>query len=72
VDELLVQRARELDPDNARAEALDRELVAQARDDRALYQRYVAAAVILALGLVGLGVLALRRQENRKLGRREI
>lgn len=71
VDELLVQRARELDPDNARAQALDRELIAQARDDRALYQRYVAAAVILALGLVALGVLALRRQENRKLRRRE-
>lgn len=62
VDEVLVQRARELDPSNARAEALDRELARQARDDRALYQRYIAAAAILALGLGGLGVLALRRR----------
>jgi hypothetical protein len=62
VDELLVQRARELDPDNARAEALDRELASRSRDDRALYQRYIAAAAILALGLVALGVLAFRRR----------
>jgi hypothetical protein len=62
VDEVLVQRARELDPDNTRAEALDRELTARTRDDRALYQRYVAAAAILALGLVALGVLAFRRR----------
>lgn len=62
VDETLVQRARELDPANARAEALERELGERARDDRALYQRYVAAAVILALGLIALGVLALRRR----------
>jgi hypothetical protein len=73
IDEVLVQRARELDPANTRAEALDQELAARARDDHALYQRYVAAAVILALGLVGLGVLAFRRpfrkQEVGKTGR---
>jgi hypothetical protein len=67
VDEVLVQRARELDPDNARAEALDRELTARARDDRALYQRYVAAAVILALGLMGLGVLGFRYQRKQEV-----
>jgi hypothetical protein len=66
VDEVLVQRARELDPDNRRAEALDRELSERARDDRSLYRRYVAAAVILALGLAALGVLAFRRQGTRK------
>jgi hypothetical protein len=73
VDEVLVQRARELDPSNAHAEALDRELAARARDDRALFQRYVAAAAILGLGLAGLGVLAfrrpLRKQEVGKTGR---
>jgi hypothetical protein len=69
VDELLVQRARELDPDNARAEALDGELTSRARDSRALYQRYVAAAVILALGLVALGVLALRRPQKQEVGK---
>jgi hypothetical protein len=62
VDEVLVQRARELDPTNARAEALERDLAARAHGDRALYQRYVAAAAILALALVGLGVLAFRRR----------
>jgi hypothetical protein len=72
VDEVLVQRARELDPSNARAEALDRELASRSRDDRALYHRYIAAAVILGLGLVGLGVLALRRASGTTLtGRRE-
>jgi hypothetical protein len=73
VDEVLVQRARELDPDNPRAEALDRELAARASDDRALYQRYVAAAVILGLGLVALGVLAIRAAQRKAgfTGRRE-
>lgn len=63
VDEVLVQRARELDPENAHADALERELRERSRDDRSLYQRYIAAAVILALGLVALGVLALRRRD---------
>jgi hypothetical protein len=72
VDEVLVQRARELDPDNARAEALDRELVGRARDDRALFQRYVAAAAILGLGLAGLGVLGFRRPfRKQEVGKRE-
>jgi len=66
VDETLVQRARELDPQNSRAEALDRELRDRARDDRALYQRYIAAAVILALGLIALGVMALRRRSSTR------
>ena len=64
VDEVLVQRARELDPENVRAEALERELRDRSRDDHALYQRYIAAVVILALGLIALGVLAFRRRGN--------
>lgn len=65
VDEVLVQRARELDPENARAAALEQELAERTRDDGALYQRYVAAAVIVVLGLIALGVLAIRRNPPR-------
>jgi hypothetical protein len=65
IDEVLIQRARELDPKNARAAALEEELLAQARGDRASFHRYLAAAVILALSLIALGVMALR---HRKAG----
>jgi hypothetical protein len=68
VDEVLVQRARELDPTNSRAAALEAELEQQARGERAAFQRVVAAAVILALALVALGVMALRggKRMNRQ------
>jgi hypothetical protein len=63
IDEVLIQRARELDPKNARAAALEEELLAQARGDRASFQRYLAAAVILSLALIALGVMALRHRK---------
>jgi tetratricopeptide (TPR) repeat protein len=63
IDEVLIQRARGLDPANARAVALEEELLAQARGDRTTFQRIIAAAVILSLALVALGVMALRRRE---------
>jgi hypothetical protein len=68
VDEVLVQRARELDPKNARAAALEAELQQRSRGDRATFQRVVAAAVILMLALVALGVIALRgsKRNNRQ------
>jgi hypothetical protein len=65
VDELLIQRARELDPENARAAALEEELAEHARGDRAAYQRYLAAGVILLIGLMALGALASRRQGDK-------
>jgi hypothetical protein len=66
VDELLIQRARELDPDNARAAALEEEIAERARGGRAAYQRYVAAAVILLMALMALGAMAFNRQRVKQ------
>ena len=64
VDEVLVQRARELWPENPHAEALDAELRARARGERGLYRRYISAAAILALALIALGVMVIRQRRT--------
>lgn len=64
VDDVLVQRARELDPDNARAARLEQELEREASGDRSTFQRYVTAALILGLALVALIVMALRQRRG--------
>jgi hypothetical protein len=66
VDEVLVERARELDPENARAAALEAELARQARGDRSTFRRYLAAFVIVVLALMGLIVMALRQRHQRR------
>ena len=66
VDDVLVQRARELDPDNPRARALDAQLSGDSEGDRAAFQRYVAAAIILLLALLALLYMALRQRRGRR------
>jgi hypothetical protein len=65
VDDALVQRARQLDPNNRRAAALEAELATQLGSDRATFRRYAAAALILALALASLFVMALRLRAER-------
>jgi tetratricopeptide (TPR) repeat protein len=70
VDEVLIQRARELDPTNTRAVALEDELLSATRADRTTFYRYVAAAVILMVGLLAAGVVLLNltgRREGKKI-----
>lgn len=62
VDEVLLQRARELDKDNRRAAALEEKIRANAATDRSEWRRYLAAAVILVLGGAGVAFMALRQQ----------
>jgi hypothetical protein len=65
VDEVLVQRARELDPENRRAAALEEQLLASRRDESSLFRRYLGALVIALLALVGTVVVALRARSRR-------
>jgi hypothetical protein len=64
VDEVLVQRARELDPDNRRASALEAELTREARGDRSTFRRYLAALAIVVLALAAMVVMALRQRHQ--------
>jgi hypothetical protein len=64
VDDVLVQRARELDPNNARAARLEQELEREANGDRSTFQRYAAAALILVLALIALIVMAIRQRKG--------
>jgi hypothetical protein len=66
VDEVLVQRARELDPNNSRAAALEAELTRQARGDRTTFRRYLAALVIVVLALTAMVVMALRQRHQAR------
>jgi hypothetical protein len=65
VDEVLVQRARTLDPQNQRAAALEEQLLASQRDASSLLYRYVGAVVIVLLALVGSVVVAVRARSRR-------
>jgi hypothetical protein len=64
IDEVLVQRARALDPDNQRAAGLEEELSESRRADSALFRRYIGAALIVVLALLGLLVMAIRRRRD--------
>ena len=64
VDEVLLQRARELDKDNRRASALEDKVRASAAKDRSEWRRYLAAAVILVLGGAGVLFMAARRGQG--------
>ncbi len=64
VDDVLVQRARELDPNNARAARLEEQLERDASGASSTFQRYVGATLILVLALVALVVMALRQRRG--------
>ncbi len=66
VDEVLLSRARELDPSNRRAQALRDVLDAESDRGRPLWRRYLAAAVIASIALIGLLVMALRQRQARR------
>jgi hypothetical protein len=65
IDDALLARARALDPQNRRAQALEAELATLMGSDRATFRRYVAAASILALALIALVVMAWRLRHDR-------
>lgn len=66
VDEVLIRRARELDPENQRAEALQNELAAGSGEDHVEWRRYLAAAVVALLSVVGLLVMVVRQRRAQK------
>ncbi len=66
VDEVLIQRARDLDPENQRAEALQNELAARSGGDRVEWRGYLAAAVIALSSVVGLLVMAVRQRRAQR------
>jgi tetratricopeptide (TPR) repeat protein len=68
VDEVLLSRARELDPSNRRAQALLDTLDSESDRGQTTWRRYLAAAVIASLALVGLLVMALRQRQATKAG----
>jgi hypothetical protein len=65
VDEVLVQRARALDPESRRAAQLEEQLLATRRDESGLFRRYVGALVIVVLALAGSAFVALRARSRR-------
>lgn len=65
VDEVLVQRARELDPKNERAATLERDLQRRSQGTQTAFLRYSAAATILALTLIALIIAALRQRRPK-------
>jgi tetratricopeptide (TPR) repeat protein len=65
VDEVLVQRARELDPKNERAAALEQTLQRRSQGNQTAYVRYLAAATILAMTLIALIIAALRQNRTK-------
>lgn len=64
-DEVLVQRARELDPENQRAAALESELRAMTKQSHGGWRRYSAALVIAGLGVTALLVVAIKQRQAR-------
>ena len=62
VDEVLLRRARELDPNNQRAKQLEAEVRASAAADPSGWRRYLAAAAIFLLGAAFLAFMALRQR----------
>jgi tetratricopeptide (TPR) repeat protein len=66
-DEVLLQRARELDKDNHRASALEQQIRASAAQDRSEWRRYLAALVILVLGGAGVAFISARGQGPSRL-----
>jgi hypothetical protein len=69
VDEVLLQRARELDKDNRRASALEEKVRANAAKDQSEWRRYLAASVILVLGGAGVAFIAGRRRQGAEESR---
>jgi tetratricopeptide (TPR) repeat protein len=61
-DQTLLERARELDPDNQRAEALLETIRADSRPNTSGWQRYLGALVILGVAALGLLLLNLRQR----------
>ncbi len=68
VDEVLLQRARELDKDNRRASALEEQVRARAAKDSSEWRRYLAALVILVLGGAGVAFISARGQGPKSRG----
>lgn len=66
VDEVLIRRAHELDPENARAEALVREIEAETRSDRSAWRVYLAAMALAALAALGVLVMAVRQRRAHR------
>lgn len=66
VDEVLIRRARELDPDNTRAEALVREIEAETQNDRNEWRRYLVALALAALVALGIFVMAVRQRRAHR------
>jgi tetratricopeptide (TPR) repeat protein len=65
VDEVLVQRARELDPTNERAAVLEQDLQRRSQGNQTAFLRYTAAATILAMTLIALIITALRQRRTK-------
>lgn len=66
VDAVLIHRAHELDPDNARAEALLRETEAEALRDTSSWRRHLMALVLAVLAAVGALVLSIRQRRAHR------
>jgi hypothetical protein len=66
VDEALVRRARELDPANPRAQALLTQLLLDPTPSQLRTNRYLGAAVIAALGVLGLLIMGLRQRRAQR------
>jgi tetratricopeptide (TPR) repeat protein len=64
IDQVLVQRARQLDPDNPRAAALADDLEHQTHADHSTLRRYLPALVILLLALLSLLAMTLRHHQQ--------
>ncbi len=66
VDEVLMRRAAELDPNNERLAALESDVASATRSTRSTWARYAGAIGIAALAALGLGVVLLRHRRAQK------
>jgi tetratricopeptide (TPR) repeat protein len=66
VDEVLMRRAAELDPNNARLAALESDVVSATRSTRSTWARYAGAIGVAALAVLGLAVVLLRHRRSQK------
>lgn len=66
VDEVLIRRAHELDPENTGAAALVQEIEEDARSDRSEWRLYLAAAALAALTALGILALAVRQRRAHR------